>query len=156
MLVLQKIRVSIKFFQENKARELNKQVNTDRSFSLGYPWHSDVMRYHKFTDRWRAPSCWDRIRSWRLQDFQCHNAECVLKHPWALDLTDTSCTSSCTILSLTCYIFMWLVASLRSLLSNPFFKLRKMFWESECACLLQPIKIITLSCLMTYTEHLSN
>ena len=77
MLVLQKIRVSIKFFQENKARELNRQVNTDRSFSLGYTLHSDVMRYHKFTDRGRAPSCCDRIRRLRLQDFQGHNAVCV-------------------------------------------------------------------------------
>lgn len=46
----------IKFFQENKARELNRHICRYRSFLLGYTVHSNVIRYQKPIDRQHATS----------------------------------------------------------------------------------------------------
>ena len=54
-------------------------------------------------------------------------------------------------LSLMHHIPMWLVASPRSLLLNPLFKVRRS-WKSECACLWQSIKIITMSYFKAHTD----
>lgn len=127
----------------------------DKHSSLRYTLHSNVLRSQKFIHGRRTTLCYE----WNTKLKTIHFSTLMLSVCPSIIGSWTCLTPHVPkflpFLSLMCCILMWLVSS-RFLLPNSFFKLKKRFWESECACLWQLIKIITLSYLVAYAEHLSN